>query len=287
MFFFFFFKFKRISGLFLVGIFLLSLIILSAPEAVAASKKGPVKRNGTLYFFNSKGKPAKSGRERKLSYKGKSYYVLRDGRIRKGWNVIGNDLYYFGRKSGVMQKNTVIAGITLLPDEIFQNCYALASVVLPDSLKIISACAFSGCGSLQTIKIPDKLIYIGDSAFEGCRSLEEIHIPDSVESIGTHVFGSCSSLVSVDLSSGIRSIPFRAFARCESLNRIHLPEGIEEIRNEAFDSCENLQSVNIPETVISIEPDAFSNCRRIRLSVNSGSYALQYAQEERIPYAVK
>ena len=109
-------KFKRISGLFLVGIFLLSLIILSAPEAAAASKKGPVKRNGTLYFFNSKGKPAKSGRERKLSYKGKSYYVLRDGRIRKGWNVIGNDLYYFGRKSGVMQKNTVIAGITLLPD---------------------------------------------------------------------------------------------------------------------------------------------------------------------------
>ena len=91
----------RISGLFLVGIFLLSLIVFSS-ETAAASKKGPVEHKGKLYFFNTEGEPARSKKERTLSYEGKLYYVLKDGRIRKGWNVIKDDLYYFSRKNGAM-----------------------------------------------------------------------------------------------------------------------------------------------------------------------------------------
>ena len=112
----------RISGLFLVGIFLLSLIVFSS-ETAAASKKGPVEHKGKLYFFNTEGEPARSKKERTLSYEGKLYYVLKDGRIRKGWNVIKDDLYYFSRKNGAMLRNTTVSGITLLPDGKAQKMY--------------------------------------------------------------------------------------------------------------------------------------------------------------------
>ena len=108
---------KRLTGFILVGLLLLIAACSLMPEqASAATRKGPVKYKGKLYFFNSKGKPAKSRKERVLKYKGERYYVLKNGRIRKSWNVIGNDLYYFGKKSGRMICNSTIAGITLLPD---------------------------------------------------------------------------------------------------------------------------------------------------------------------------
>lgn len=117
-------SFRKLTGLFVVGV-LLSLLAggFACEEASAAVKRGPVKYKGDLYFFNSKGKPAKSSHERRCKYKGKYYYVLKDGRIRSGWNVIGDDLYYFSKKSRTMQVSKSIAGITLLPDGKAQKTY--------------------------------------------------------------------------------------------------------------------------------------------------------------------
>ncbi len=115
---------KKVTGLILVGILLsFCICFISAGPVNAAAKEGPVKYKGKLYFFGANGKPAKAKKERRLSYNGKSYYVLKDGRIRKGWNVIGNDLYFFGKKTGAMVKNKTIYGITLLPDGKAQKTY--------------------------------------------------------------------------------------------------------------------------------------------------------------------
>lgn len=88
-----------------------------------ASERGPGKYKGKLYFLNANGKPATARKERVLTAKGRKYYVLKNGRIRKGWNVVGDDLYYFGRKTGRMIVNKTIAGITLLPDGKAQKSY--------------------------------------------------------------------------------------------------------------------------------------------------------------------
>lgn len=114
---------RSLTGLVLVGILLSAITCAFAAESVsAASKEGPTKHKNKLYFFKN-GKPAKAKKERKLSYNGKSYYVLKDGRIRKGWNTIGNDLYFFGKKTGAMVKNKTISGITFLPDGKAQKTY--------------------------------------------------------------------------------------------------------------------------------------------------------------------
>ena len=96
--------------------------VLTTDEAYAA-KRGPGKYKGKRYFLNADGKPATARKERVLTARGRKYYVLRNGAIRKGWNVVGNDLYYFGRKTGRMIMNKTIAGITLLPDGKAQKSY--------------------------------------------------------------------------------------------------------------------------------------------------------------------
>ncbi len=106
---------------------LMCLIFITAAALLAdhtyAAERGPAKIKGVLYFLNSEGKPARSGKERTLSCNGLTYYVLKSGKIKKGWNVIGKNLYYFSKKTGAMVKNRKIAGITLLPDGKAQKSY--------------------------------------------------------------------------------------------------------------------------------------------------------------------
>ena len=109
---------------FLFCLFLTAAVLCSAAEVSSAkTRRGPAQWKGKLYFFNSKGKPAKAGKERTLSYEGRTYYVLKSGRIRKGWNVIKNDLYYFSKKNGAMVKSKTVSGITLLPDGKAQKAF--------------------------------------------------------------------------------------------------------------------------------------------------------------------
>ena len=112
-----------------VSLVLIVVTILSGAEALmvsdyayAAKKEGPVKYKGKLYFFK-KGRPAKAKKERMRSYKGAKYYVLKSGRIKKGWNVVKNDLYYFGGKKGAMVKGKRVKGITLLLNGKAQKSY--------------------------------------------------------------------------------------------------------------------------------------------------------------------
>ncbi len=71
----------------------------------------------------------------------------------------------------------------------------LETVVLPESLKVIGAEAFSGCQNLSSIKLPEGLIEIGNEAFEGCKSIKNINIPfDTRVGIGVFNGTSLSSL---------------------------------------------------------------------------------------------
>lgn len=101
----------------------LTAFALLAQDSVYASERGPAKKDGKLYFLGPDGKPARSSKERILECGGKRYYVLKDGRIRKGWNTSGNDLYYFSKKTGEMAINRTVSGIRLLSDGKAQKSY--------------------------------------------------------------------------------------------------------------------------------------------------------------------
>ena len=69
-----------------------------------------------------------------------------------------------------------------------------------------------------------------------------------------------------------------------ALGSVVLPEGVTSIADWAFAGCSALSSAIVPASVTSIGYDAFGECPLLTLTVESGSYAEQYAIENNIPY---
>ena len=102
----------------------------------------------------------------------------------------------------------------------FYNLYIngelVTELVIPDTVTIIKAYAFSG-GNFTSVTIPDSVTSIGESAFEYCDSLTSVTIGNGVSSIGERAFSSCYSLTSVTIGNSVTSIGQLAFNGCKSL----------------------------------------------------------------------
>ena len=91
-----------------------------------------------------------------------------------------------------------------LPNSMFEGCFSIRSVFLPNSITTIGNNVFNGCPNLNSIVLPLALTNIGNYAFKGCWALRKIAIPSSVNSIGNGAFESCSNL------RNIMSLPMTA-----------------------------------------------------------------------------
>jgi len=111
----------------------------------------------------------------------------------------------------------------------FKSEKKLTSVVIPDSIALISDDAFENQTSLTSVNIGNGVVTIGVSAFEGCTSLKTVVISDATENISAHAFDRCTSLESVTLGKNIKKIGGSAFEECTSLKVITIPASIEEL----------------------------------------------------------
>ena len=71
----------------------------------------------------------------------------------------------------------------------------------PDT-KIIVTNAFKGC-NIASINIPDGVRIIGESAFESCLSLTEVYIPASVTEIKYTAFKDCPLLETINFGGSV------------------------------------------------------------------------------------
>lgn len=76
----------------------------------------------------------------------------------------------------------------------FQNCNALAEIVLPQHISQIQKKTFLNCTNLSSVKLPDGLMSIEQQAFPECFSLESMVIPESVSFIAPDAFENCNRL---------------------------------------------------------------------------------------------
>ena len=76
--------------------------------------------------------------------------------------------------------------ITKLENYLFQNCYYIQRVVLPDSITYIGEAAFYDCRELVSINIPKNIKYIGTNAFTSCNIQNDIYLPSSLETVGSY-----------------------------------------------------------------------------------------------------
>ncbi len=169
---------------------------------------------------------------------------------------------------------------------VFTDFDKLVNVKVPSSVTTIGERAFSFCDNLTSIEIPSSVKEIGDFAFEYCQKLTSIEIPSSITTIEAGAFLYCNGLTSMEIPNSVTTIEDGAFAYCEGLTNIKIPSSVTTIGEHAFGSCPNLTSIEIPSSVKTIEKEAFIECEKLILTVNAGSYALQYAEENGIPYII-
>ena len=97
------------------------------------------------------------------------------------------------------------------------------NVIIPESVKSISAEAFKGKTNINSVQIPGSVSVIGEGAFEDCLHLNEVKI-----------------------GNGVRQIRDRAFAGCP-VQKVIIPASVEEIGLRAFDNAEIREGVVVFE----------------------------------------
>ena len=86
----------------------------------------------------------------------------------------------------------------------------LASVMLPDSLKTLSAYTFNGCKALKEIRLPAQITRIPDG-FLMNTALTTLTIPEGVNTIYSSAFVNNEQLTSVTLPASVRTVYSGAF----------------------------------------------------------------------------
>jgi hypothetical protein len=150
--------------------------------------------------------------------------------------------------------------VTIIRAFAFTGCVNLKRVVIPESVKAIEMHAFKGCENLTEINFPNALQSIGRNSFQGCKSLERIVLPDSVSILSRHVFRDCSNLKEIVVPKTMSIIDDWAFSGCSSLESFTIPNGLTEIGWCAFSGCSSLTSIEFPSSVIKIGSSAFAGC---------------------------
>ena len=189
--------------------------------------------------------------------------------------VIGENAF---AKSGLVLI-TVPDSVNYIGAGAFRDAAALATVNLSTAGKIekIEAATFKGCSALASIVIPASVKVISADAFAGCAKLAKVDL-GAVEEIEQYAFADCTALSEITLPATVQAVDAVSFYGCTALKAINVAEG-----NEKFQSLDGVVLVAngdeepvfdtiaifpagkegdyvVPETVINIADKAFYNC---------------------------
>lgn len=70
------------------------------------------------------------------------------------------------------------------------------------------------------------------------------------------------------------------------VQQVIVNDGCQIIGSCAFAHCNALVRVVLPESIIEIAEDAFTGCNSLTIVGHDGSYAIEYAKRQRIPYSI-
>ncbi|MDE7296692.1 MAG: leucine-rich repeat domain-containing protein [Clostridia bacterium] len=148
--------------------------------------------------------------------------------------------------------------VEIIDSYAFNNCNALETIIIPDSISNIGAAAFSGCTSLASITVPfvgankdgTGSTYFGH-IFSTSPYNSSAYVPASLktvvitggEAIGSSAFSGCASLANVSMGDSVTSIGDSAFYNCTALASITIGNGVTDIGDYAFENCNALADI--------------------------------------------
>ncbi len=174
---------------------------------------------------------------------------------------------------GIPGQSAAWDNITKIGEDAFNECKALTTIKLPNSLKTLDKRAFCSCWNLKNVEYSNQLETIGEGAFQNnLFGFEKFYFKGSVKNVGSYAFANgkltCVHLKG-DMTMGdyvflddksLKYVEFPAtssatqpltkvtegmFQNCTSLPFITLPTTVTEIKTKAFDGCSGLKYVNI------------------------------------------
>lgn len=192
--------------------------------------------------------------------------------------VTSGDIKYTGDvviPSTVTYENRTLT-VTSIGFSAFENCSALTSISIPNSVASIAKEAFKYCSSLKSVTIGNSVTSIGYGAFYGCSGLTGISIPNSVARIGGYAFYLCSELkglvfedgestlyVSYNHNNYNGSFSTGLFYGCP-IETVYIGRNLsyssEKYSRLPFKGKENIISVTIGDSVTTIDNNAFEDC---------------------------
>ena len=176
---------------------------------------------------------------------------------------IGNKVFY-----GCSELSHVefLIEIDSIPDEFFNNCKKLQSIILPSNCIGIGARSFANC-SIQSIDL-SSIKTIGESAFVYNSMLSNAQLT-TVEVIGDSAFSYCNNLKTVSFSNNLKTIGASAFYNCRSLESISLPTSSISLGKSTFEGCASIASVSLG-TLKEIPAQCFKDCSALN-SIDLGN----------------
>ena len=165
----------------------------------------------------------------------------------------------------------------------------IASIDIPESVRIIGAYAFSNCLNVTEIMIPDQVTMIGWDAFFGCEKATSIVIGKGVEGISEQAFAMCDSVTSLTwnarycltrgnmptaqiehltIGNEVTLLP-KGLAAYSQITEVSIPNSVKTVGNESyynsgvFEGCTGLTHVELPPSVERIYSQSFSNCTNL------------------------
>ena len=153
----------------------------------------------------------------------------------------------------------------------FYGCNALTgTLIIPNSVKIIGANAFSGCG-MDTLILGRTISSIGASAFSGCSTLVHVaYNPDScmISNFGS-IFNNCGNFISLVIGQNVKIIPPYIFSGCTGLTgSLIIPDSVHSIGDHAFQNCSGYDSLVIGSGLKEIGEYVFYGCEGLSGTLN-------------------
>lgn len=136
----------------------------------------------------------------------------------------------------------------------------IKKIEIGDGITSIGGYAFGNCYALASVTIPNSVARIGTYAFVECYALASVTIPNGVTSIESNTTRDCNSIATVAIPNGVTKIKSSAFSGCYALDSVTIPDSVTSIAGYAFYLCYSLASVTIPNSVTSITANTFDNC---------------------------
>ena len=159
--------------------------------------------------------------------------------------------------------------ITKIGEDAFNECKALTTIKLPNSLKTLDKQAFRSCWNLKNVEYSNQLETIGEGAFQdNISGFEKFYFKGSVKNVGSYAFAN-GKLTCVHLK-GDMTMGDYVFQNDKSLKYVEFPatssatQPLTKVTEGMFQNCTSLPFITLPTTVTEIKTKAFDGCSSLK-----------------------